>query len=161
MTLGKSDRTRAMEMFHQRNMPLDAIANRLGTTTERAREYVFGPPRKPLKRTTAQRRRQAISPASAPQRQKVKGEVCTVADCSVEDCAPAHLIDRSLWADRDGDPRRVIPLCAQHHREFDEGDLDLLPSLENGDRRELAYAVERFGLISTLHRVTNRRGGHG
>lgn len=85
-------------------------------------------------------------------RQAVDGHPCAV--CAQEPVDPAHLIPRSLAADFD-DPRSVIPLCRYHHSEFDRGTLDLLPYLEPRFRQELAFAVERVGLLSTLERVTN------
>lgn len=55
------------------------------------------------------------------------------------------------------DPRAVIPLCRPHHRAYDLGTLDVLPDLEPRFRQELAFAVERVGLLTTLRRVTNSR----
>ena len=157
----KSTRTIALEMFHQRNLPLDAIAQRLGITATEARDLVFGKARKPLKRTTSQRRRQAVSPAGPQQRQKVKGEVCIVSGCHSDECAPAHVIDRSLLPDRDHEPLRVVALCSTHHRQYDEGRngkrLNLLPDLEREASVELAHAVQHFGLLSTLQRVTGQK----
>lgn len=66
----------------------------------------------------------------------------------------AHLIDRSLVPDPDSDPRRVVALCREHHEQYDDHELDLLPYLEPGHRSELARAVEIFGLLGTLERVT-------
>jgi hypothetical protein len=68
----------------------------------------------------------------------------------------AHLIDRSLFPDPHSDPRRVVPLCREHHTAYDDHTLDLLPLLEPRHRSELARAVEIHGLIGTLERVTGR-----
>jgi hypothetical protein len=152
-----SNRTRAMEMFHKRGLPLDAIAARLDLPATEVRDLVFGKPRKPLKRTTGQRRRQSVSPAGPKQRQKVKGEVCIVSGCHSDECAPAHVIDRSLLPDKDHEPLRVIPLCHTHHREYDEEDRSILEDLEREGKAELAYAVGEFGLLSTLQRVSGTR----
>jgi hypothetical protein len=114
-------------------------------------------PRTPLKRTamaTATKRR-PISEASPEQRAAVAIKACVV--CRESPTDPAHLLPRGLCPDGDGDPRAVVPLCRDHHREYDEGGLDLLPYLEPWHRTELAFAVERFGLLSTLRRVTNQR----
>jgi hypothetical protein len=62
-----------------------------------------------------------------------------------------------LCPDTDGDPRAVVPLCRRHHDAYDHEGLDILPFLEPHFRVELAFAVERFGLLSTLRRVTNER----
>ena len=68
----------------------------------------------------------------------------------------AHLIDRSLVADPYEDPRRVVFLCREHHDAYDDHRLDLLKFLEPRHRHELAFAVEIFGLIGTLERVTGK-----
>lgn len=87
-------------------------------------------------------------------RDAVKDRSCLV--CAMPAVDPAHLIDRSLIADH-GDPRAVVPLCRLHHAAYDLGRLDLLPYLEPRHRAELAFAVERFGLLRTLERVTGER----
>lgn len=99
--------------------------------------------------------RRAISPAHPSQRARVAGKVCVVSDCEATHCHPAHLIDRSLGGD--DDPRSVVPLCPQHHREYDDDHtLSLLEHLEPHFREELAYAVEQIGLMGALKRITNR-----
>jgi hypothetical protein len=53
------------------------------------------------------------------------------------------------------DPRAVVPLCrAEHHREFDEGRLDLASYLEPHWRESIAWAVEAVGLFAALRRIT-------
>jgi hypothetical protein len=51
----------------------------------------------------------------------------------------------------------VVALCRAHHRAYDRGDVDLLPHLEPGYRREVAHAVMHLGLIGALRRLTGRR----
>jgi hypothetical protein len=80
------------------------------------------------------------------------GNACLVCWRSPTD--RAHLIDRSLAPDGHNDPRRVVYLCREHHEAYDNHVLDLLPYLEPGHRHELARAVEIFGLLGTLERVT-------
>lgn len=80
------------------------------------------------------------------------GHACVV--CWRGPADNAHLIDRSLVPDPYHDPRRVISLCREHHDAYDNHELDVLPYLEPGHRSELARAVEIFGLIGTLERVT-------
>lgn len=92
--------------------------------------------------------------ASNAQRRKVAGQPCLV--CWQLPSDPAHLIDRSLVPDPTGDPLRVVPLCRKHHDAYDDRDLDLLPYLRR-QGREVGHAVEIFGLLSTLERVTNTR----
>jgi hypothetical protein len=80
------------------------------------------------------------------------GNACIVCWRSPTD--RAHLIDRSLAPDPYSDPRRVVYVCREHHDAYDNHTLDLLPYLEPTHRSELARAVEVFGLIGTLERVT-------
>lgn len=94
---------------------------------------------------------------SSPQRQKTRGDVCVV--CWRTPTDPAHLIPRSLAPDDDGDPLRVVALCRQHHREYDEGALDLLQHLGVRHRAEIARAVlvHPGGILGALQRITNRK----
>lgn len=95
--------------------------------------------------------------ASREQRVKVRDQFCAVSlNCSGQ-VQPAHLIDRSLTGVGQDDARAVVPLCARHHRAFDEEGLDLSPYLEPRFRVECAYAVERVGLWRALRRITNQR----
>jgi hypothetical protein len=66
-------------------------------------------------------------------------------------------LSRGQLIDSQDDPLAVVPLCREHHRAYDTGQLDLLPYLEPHWRDELAFAVQRYGLISTLRRVNNHR----
>lgn len=80
------------------------------------------------------------------------GNACIVCWRSPTD--RAHLIDRSLAPDPYSDPMRVVYLCREHHDAYDAHELDLLDVLEKRHRRELARAVEVFGLLGTLKRVS-------
>lgn len=91
--------------------------------------------------------------ATRSQQEKVRFMACVV--CQQEPVDPAHLIDKSLCPEGRDDPRAVVPLCRRHHNEYDDRALSLLEHLEPHWHVELAFAVERFGLISTLNRVTN------
>ena len=114
-----------------------------------------------MRKTPLQRRvpprapRRAISPASKAHKALVRNVPCLV--CGGEPCDPAHLIPRGWTTVGQEDPRAVIALDRQCHRGFDEGRLSLLEHLEPNYRRELAFAVEREGLLRTLHRVTGER----
>ena len=99
--------------------------------------------------------RSGFTPASPPQRLAVKDQGCLL--CGKGPVQPAHLIDRQMLADGQEHELAVIPLCALHHRGYDDGTLSVLEALEPYHRDVLAYAVQRFGLISTLERVTNQR----
>ena len=95
--------------------------------------------------------------ASPTQRRKVGGDVCVV--CWQTPTDPAHLIDKSLAPDADGDPLRVVPLCRRHHDEYDHGALDLLMHLGVRHRPEIARAVlvHPGGILGALQRITNRQ----
>jgi hypothetical protein len=80
------------------------------------------------------------------------GNACIVCWRSPTD--RAHLIDRSLVPDPHGDPLRVVFLCREHHDAYDNHQLDILAELEQRHRPELARAVQIFGLLGTLKRVT-------
>jgi len=80
------------------------------------------------------------------------GNACIVCWRSPTD--RAHLIDRSLAPDPYGDPRRVVFLCREHHDAYDAHTLNLLPYLEPHHRSEMARAVEVYGLMGTLERVS-------
>lgn len=82
------------------------------------------------------------------------GNACIV--CWKSPTDRAHLIDRSLVPDRHWDPARIVFLCREHHDAYDAHELDLLPYLEARHRHELARAVECFGLLATLERVTGK-----
>jgi hypothetical protein len=118
---------------------------------ERVREFQERGRRSSAKRMSKPR---PVSPASIPQRVKCRWAVCIVCQDPSKVTQPAHLIDRSLCPEGADDPRAVVPLCAAEHHAYDLHELDLLPYLEPHYRTELAFAVERFGLVSTYKRVT-------
>lgn len=103
-------------------------------------------------RRASKPKRGPVSPASKAQREHVRDQSCLV--CGADHVHPAHLIDRSLLPVGADDARAVVPLCPTHHRAYDLHELSLLEYLEPRFRVELAFAVERFGLLSTLQRVT-------
>lgn len=114
------------------------------------------PARKPttsLRHSATTAKRKPVSVASTRQRAAVKDRACVV--CARGPVDPAHLLPRGLADDGDGDPRAVVPLCRECHREYDTDGLSLLEHLEPRFRSELAFAVERVGLLRTLKRVTN------
>ena len=120
---------------------------------------------KPLKRSPLRNRatangintpKRAVSPASNAQREKVKGRACvfTADDTAVD---PAHLWPRSLGGCDDA--LCVVPLRRDAHRAFDDGELDLLPSLISaGCFEEMAHviAAHRVSPLTLLRRLTGR-----
>lgn len=104
------------------------------------------------KRSSVSRRSKAISPATPAQRERVAEKACLV--CASHPCDPVHLIDRSLASAAGDDTRMVVPLCRLCHRDYDDGDLDLLPYLEPHWRDAQACAVEAVGLFRALKRTT-------
>ena len=128
---------------------------RLAAERREQRRSEKTPKHSTLKRVLPRVPRRAISPASTAQRQKVELMVCP--HCGSEECEPVHVVDRSLTSVGQDDPRAVIPGCREMHRAYDDGNLSLLEFLEPHFRQELAFAVERIGLLSTLRRVTKER----
>lgn len=108
-----------------------------------------------LKRESAQPRRQRISEASPEQRAKVAVQVCAV--CSSDRCDPAHLTPRGFRGCDHADC--VIALCRVHHRQFDDGALDLTPYLSGrGFNVELAHMQGHYDdPITVLQRLSGMR----
>lgn len=51
-------------------------------------------------------------------------------------------------------PDDVVPLCRDHHREYDARRLDLLPHLTHAEQ---AAAVRHVGIVAAYRRATGRR----
>lgn len=49
---------------------------------------------------------------------------CRISGCSGSPLQPAHLVHRGMGGDMDAD--NIIPLCLEHHQEFDRHRLDIL-----------------------------------
>jgi hypothetical protein len=113
--------------------------------------------RQELRSAPSKPRRKAVSEASPVQRTATRDRACVVCGQGAGSCHPAHIIPRGVTTIGQDDPRAVVPLCPVHHRLYDEGGLSILEFLEPHHRVELAWAVERVGLLSTLRRVTNER----
>ena len=104
--------------------------------------------RAPLARTP-------FAPASAAQREAVRGQPCLICG-SPRAIDPAHLVPRSLGGCEH--PLCVVALCRAHHRAYDRGELDLVPYLEPRHRAQAAHAVAHLGLIGALRRLGGDRG---
>lgn len=88
-----------------------------------------------------------ISPASDPQREKVRGALSIISGKGP--CDPAHIWDRRLGGC--DDPLCVVPLTRFEHREYEENRLDILPALIAGNYwAELGHVVE-------VHEVSPKR----
>jgi hypothetical protein len=112
---------------------------------------------KPLRRTTPLARR-ALAPASAAQREAVRGAACIV--CGTRAAVdPAHLVPRTMGGC--DHPLCVVALCRSHHRAYDQGRLDLVPYLEPRYRAQVTHAVVHVGLIGALRRLSGRRAAAG
>ncbi len=114
-------------------------------------------PRAPLAHRPSKERARAVSPASPAQRAATRDHACIVDPSHGAGCDPAHVIPRGMLTAGQDDPLAVVPLCRACHTLYDTGALDLLGSLEPHHRDVLAFAVERFGLIPALERITNAR----
>jgi hypothetical protein len=146
----KSQRTEALDLNKVGWKP-ERIAAALGVDVAQVREWIYG------KRRAAPTRGKPISEASPEQRAKVKGKAC-VRCRRPGPCDPAHLIDRSLTTIGADDALAVVPLCRDCHRAYDEeAGSSLLEVLEPHYRAELAFAVERVGLLAALFRISGNR----
>jgi len=108
--------------------------------------------RAPCRRTPPARA--PFAPASAAQRDAVRGQPCIV--CGGRTAVdPAHLVPRSLG----GCEHRlcVVALCRAHHRAYDQGGLDLVPHLEPRLRAQADHAVAHLGLAGALRRLSGGR----
>ncbi len=115
----------------------------------------------PLKRSVTPAARRPVSVCTPEQRAKAQWQGCIVSG-DRQNVTPAHVISKGFTRVGQDDPRAVVGLRVDLHRLYDTGQLDLLPALEASCREELAFAVERVGLLTTLRRVTNQRWGpHG
>ena len=111
--------------------------------------------RKPMKRS-------GFTPASKEQREKVKGLPCM--RCGADGAGmvtgpidPAHVCARAHGGCDDA--LCVVPLCRRCHREFDQGQLDLLPHLVFWCVPEIQHALGHYNgdLIALLQRLTGVR----
>lgn len=151
----ESERSEARRRFEQDNQPVDAIALAMKLPIDTVRQHIFGKPRAPLARSSSPRKRQAISPASQPQRDKVKFALSITGEEGY--CDPAHIWPRSLGGC--DDPLCVVPLLRTEHDLFDEGKLNLLPYLTQRFPDELAHALQHANgdVIALLERVTGEK----
>jgi hypothetical protein len=128
-------------------MKRPASLKRTGAPGDRARSNGVGVPKL---------RRRAISTCTPAQRLKVRETGCIISG-DRESVTPAHVIPRGVTTVGQNDLLAVVGLRGDLHRLYDDGELDLLPWLERACKPELAFAVMRVGLMSTLRRVTNHR----
>jgi hypothetical protein len=101
------------------------------------------------------RNARTFTPASKEQREKVAHAACIV--CCSTPCDPAHLTPRSFRGCDHEDC--VVPLCRAHHREFDDGRLDLLPWLSGRSfERELSHMQGHYAdPLSVIYRLSGHR----
>lgn len=89
--------------------------------------------------------------ASTAQRSKVAGEPgCRF--CRRTPVDPAHVVSRARGGCNE--PECVIALCREHHRQYDEGWLDVLSLLS---KAEQAHAVNHIGIVAAYHQTTHQR----
>ncbi len=134
---------------------------RSGAPGSRARSNGIGVPPGEARRRAAPAgvatlRNRAISTCTPAQRAKVKDTGCIVTG-DRESVTPAHVIAKGFTTVGQDDPLAVVGLRGDLHRLYDDGELDLLPWLERTGKAELAFAVYRVGLMTTLRRVSNSR----
>lgn len=71
----------------------------------------------------------------------------------------AHIVPRSTAANGAEDPRNIVPLCREHHAQYDAGKLNLLSWLSPNEQ---AYAVELAGsIVAAMRVISGKRNGGG
>lgn len=75
--------------------------------------------------------------------------------CGTLPVEAAHIISRSLAPNGGEGWDNIIPLCREHHREYDAHRLDLLPHLTAGEQAQAVRAAG--GIITALRVITGRR----
>lgn len=146
----KSARSEARELYSKLGWRPERIAETLGEDVTTIQEWIFGKPRKATKQAGP------ISPASLPQRRKVKGSRSVMSGQTP--CDPCHLVSRALGGC--DEPECVFPLTRAEHRLFDEGKLDVLAALiAGGYVAELQHALGHLGgsPLRLLHVTTGQR----
>lgn len=91
---------------------------------------------------------------------KTRGEVgCRI--CGRQPVDAAHVIgrarDKRIGNKATVDPDSVIPLCREHHMEYDAHRLDVLPYLTVAE--EVAAVRDAGGIVAALRRVSGRQAG--
>ncbi len=102
-------------------------------------------------------KRSGFTPASKPQQEKRKTLQPYCIHCGDPATDSMHIIPRGMHTGGQDDPRATVSGCRACHRAYDSGRLSLLEDLEMVAREELAFAVERVGLVVALQRITNAR----
>jgi len=108
----------------------------------------------PLKRTQMARKpstlkRSPVGHASASQKGKVLAQGARIHWATSEPVDPAHITPRSLGGCDHSDC--VIGLTRSSHRDYDAGELDILPYLT---LEEQGHAVSHLGILGALKRTT-------
>jgi hypothetical protein len=101
-------------------------------------------------------KRNTFTPATDEQRLNARTRGCVISS-EYENVDAAHIIPRGMTTVGQDDPRATVGLRRDFHRKYDDGDLSILEYLEPYYRAEIAFAVERMGLITALQRITNCR----
>lgn len=89
-------------------------------------------------------------------RAKVEAEGHCRACGSTQNLEAAHIVPRSRIGPLGAaeDPRNIVPLCPQCHRDQHAGALELLPLLRLDEQ---GYAASLVGLTEATRRTTNRQ----
>ena len=84
---------------------------------------------------------------------KKDGAVCRV--CGNLPVDAAHIVPRSVAPNAGETEDAIVPLCREHHRQYDAGQLDVLPYLT---LPEQAHAVTAAGgIVGALRITTGKR----
>lgn len=110
---------------------------------------------------TRKKKRPSFTPASKAQRAKVRDEGCAMyrydLGC-IGAVQPAHVVARSKGGCDAADC--VLALCEFHHRQFDDGHLDLLRVVSASwplFRAECQHALEHLNPVELVEQLANDR----
>lgn len=96
--------------------------------------------------------------ASADQRAMVAGRGCLIPMCGKHPVDAAHIIPRGLGGC--DDRLCVMPLCRDHHRQYDTGNLDVLGHLWPAYPEELKHALGHVGPMRLVKHLTGERSAN-
>lgn len=111
-----------------------------------------------LSRGSSRLKRSPLGHCTEAQKERVRDLACLVCAEHAGDCHPAHVVPRNgLPQEVADDVRAVVPLCFEHHRLYDNGQVDLAPYLEPRWRDSVEWAAGAVGLWKAVRYITGTR----
>jgi hypothetical protein len=107
------------------------------------------------KRKAGSLKRTPLGRCTEAQKERVCGLACICCGEHAGECHPAHVVPKgSVPQEVADDVRAVVPLCFEHHRAYDDGELDLSGVLEPRWRDSVEWATGAVGLWKALRYIT-------